>query len=308
MPRGADALIPRSVRLAMLTIVGLTALALPREASACATCGAADPTLTALGVEQPFEGRFRLSGTLSHSSYAIGRPDLDRVEVADQRAELGLSYAPLDWLTFSVLAPLVWREVAYANLAHDRTLGLGDTNIGARAVFFRDRPVAPEHLLSATVGLDLPTTIPLRGPDGLLLPVDAQPGRGAFAPSLGVGWSYFGGLFSSHLWFVGRRDFEGIGGLANGFSGLVRYTAQLQPLSELAFLLGADLRFNEHPAIAGTHLQEGGGVLLFLSPGIVVAPITDLLLRAQARIPLVGWLAGGHWEGPTFELAVIGDL
>src|SRR5688500_15408528 len=98
-------------------LLALVWLAAPSDARACSTCGSGDPTLTAVGVEQPFAGRVRVSLGVSQLSYAEGL-DANAVSVVDQRATLGLAVSPTDWLTLSAFVPLVHREVAHATLAH----------------------------------------------------------------------------------------------------------------------------------------------------------------------------------------------
>lgn len=281
-------------------------LVAPAAARACATCGCGDPTLTAVGVEQPFAGRVRVSLALSHLSYAEGR-GLARVEVHDQRATLGVSLSPNEWLTLSVFAPLVWREVAHASLAHETTLGSGDPELRARFVLFRDRAFAPEHLLSAQLGARLPTPTRLHDGRGNLLPLDAQTGTGSFDPMVGLTWSWFAAELSMHTSALLTVATEGTGGWRNGPSVRLAWQGQWQPLPELALVLGLDARIDADPALAGAP-QAGGGAVVFASPGVLIAPGGDWLLWLVARLPFVNALSGERSDGPIVELGMAVDV
>ena len=49
----------------------------PTRASACATCGCGDPTLTLMGAGQPFSGRLRLGAELRYRWDELGGPDTE---------------------------------------------------------------------------------------------------------------------------------------------------------------------------------------------------------------------------------------
>ncbi|UJR85317.1 transporter [Sandaracinus amylolyticus] len=287
-------------------LFALVALAAPSLARACATCGCGDPTLTAVGVEQPFAGRVRLSLALTHLSYSEGR-GLARVEVFDQRAILGVAASPNEWLTLSVFAPLVWREVAHASLQHESTIGVGDPELRARFVLFRDRAFAPEHLLSAQVGARLPTPTRLHDDNGALLPLDAQTGSGSFDPMVGLAWSWFARELSMHTTALLTVPTEGTGGWRNGASVRLAWQGQWQPMNELALVIGVDARIDADPLLRG-ETQAGGGAVVFASPGVMISPGGDVLLWLVARLPFVQALTGDRADGPIVELGMALDV
>lgn len=297
----------RTARSALPAVAALAALAaLPSPARACATCGCGDPTLTAVGVEQPFAGRVRLS--LAHASlgYREGQA-VERIDVLDRRLTLGVAVSPADWLTLTGFLPLVWREVEHGSLAHETTLGLGDPELRARLVVFRDRAFAPEHLISVQFGLRFATPTVLRDARGALLPLDAQTGSGSFDPMIGLSWSLFARELSMHTSALLVVPTEGTGGWRNGPSVRLAWQGQWQPAPGVALVLGADARIDAEPALAGD-AQMGGGASVFLSPGVYVSPSNDLLLWVIVRAPLLQVLGGARGEAPIVELGMAIDV
>lgn len=303
-----DSPIPRGGAVALLVGLAASLTGPTPRALACASCGCGDPSITQMGQGLPFEGRLRASLGLRHLSYAIGRPDVDRVEVAEQRADLAVAWSPTVDVTLSVAVPLARRDVKYANLSRDVTWDLGDVDLRGRVVLYRDPAFAPDHLLSLLAGAELPTTIPLHGADGELKPVDAHPGTGSFDPMVGLSYAYLrdrGGLFASATF---RYQTRGIGGLRNGPGGLVTVQGSWQPLRVLGLRLGLDARLDGQPDVNGQPLDEGRGFVLYASPGVAVAPTPDWVLTGTVRIPIVLALEGEHEEGLIAELGVVHDF
>lgn len=274
----------------------------PGRARACASCGCGDPTLTQVGVEQPYAGRVRISLMISQLAYRDGD-----AAVIDRRAVVGASGSPLDWLTLSAFLPLVWREVAYPTLAVDHALGTGDAELRARAVLFRDRPFAPEHLISIEVGLRLGTASPVRDAGGGLLPLDAQPGAGSFDPLLALRWSVFAGELSMHTSVLASFPTEGIDQWRNGPSVRASWQGQWQPDRAVALALGIDLRGDTSPAWRGEG-QPGAGLAGFVSAGVMVSPATDWLVWTTLRAPVIQLFEGARWDGPIVEAGVAIDV
>ncbi|HKO89712.1 MAG TPA: hypothetical protein VJU61_01085, partial [Polyangiaceae bacterium] len=63
-----------------------------RRVEACAACDSGDPTLTALGTEQPFAGRLRSALGLRYRTDAIGVPGVDEMNIRDLRADLSVAW------------------------------------------------------------------------------------------------------------------------------------------------------------------------------------------------------------------------
>lgn len=266
-------------RLALtLLLTALTSL-ISRPAYACVTCGAGDPTLQIVGMEQPVGGRFRVGAVVTHQSIS----DHDATTY-DQRMAIGASWALDDAVILSLSLPLVWREVRYATLAEDHAFGLGDADLRARVTLFRDRAFAPVHRLLLDLGTRIPTGTVLGDSQGLL-PLQAQPGTGAFEPNLGALWISNVDDFS--LW--GQLNvafpFTGTDGWRNGITGRVNLAAQWQPLPELALRMLVDSRLEGTSQREVEMLPEELNAATFVGGGVVVAPATDWVLHIIVRVP-----------------------
>jgi hypothetical protein len=288
--------------LGTLALVALTGLAAPRSASACATCGAGDPTLTQVGVELPYRGRVRVSLVGQRSSY-VERQGAARLAAVDHRLVAGLAVSPAAFLTVSLFAPLVHRNVEYATLARDETFGIGDLDLRARFVVFRDRVVTPSHLLSLQAGLTIPTFTPLSDDRGVLLPLDAQPGTGSFTPLAGLSYSFFAEPWSMHARATIEVPTEGLGGWRAGPSVRTTLIGQWQGLAPFALGLAADTRIDTRGGA-----EHGEGYVVFVSPSVSVSPVDDLLVWATVRVPVVSSFDTERAEDVVVEVGVAVDV
>lgn len=277
-----------------------------RPAAACATCACGDPTLTVMGAEQPFEGRLRLSAAFDVRSEVVGVAA--PITTAEQRLSLGLSYAALDWLQLAMTVPLARRRVVGQDLSADTVYNLGDLDLRARAILWRDQVFGPTHLLSVTAGLELPTMPVAERADGVRAPIAAQVGTASLDPLVGLSYAYFADPFSLYASSTVLIPTRGRLDLLAGPAWLSTVTAQLQPWPVLAFRLGLDARL-DGPAYEGqVRDPDTGGFITFFSPEVVVSPLMDLVLRAALRLPVFDRLSGEHDEGPMVTLGVAYDL
>ena len=267
-------------RLALLlTLLATTWVSAP--AYACVTCGAGDPTLQIVGMEQLVEGRFRVGAVVTHQFIS----DHDAATY-DQRVTFGASWAFGDAAVLLLSLPMVWREVRYATLAEDHTLGLGDADVRARVTLFRERAFAPAHRLLLDIGTRLPTGTVLGDLQGLL-PLQAQAGTGAFEPNLGVLWISNVDEFSLWAQLNVAFPFTGTDGWRNGTTGRVNLAAQWQPLPELAVRMLVDSRMEGTSQRVNERLPEELNAAVFVGGGVVVAPATDWVLHLLMRVPAV---------------------
>lgn len=264
-----------------------------------------------MGSEQPFAYRLRPSLALRHRTDAVGREGVNRVELSEQRIELALAFAPTDWLMLSASLPILRRQLDYTDLAREGFVGIGDSEVRARLFVFRDRDLAPRHLIALVGGLKLPTG-PLRtsqvgGPNPELLA-----GTGSFDPLVGATYSWFAepwSLFVSEMLFIPMRSSRG---LRVGTSWRGTHTAQLQLYEWLAVRLSAETRLEAKTTYgtgdASVNVADTGGFILFGAPGVVLSPVDDLVIQLAVHIPVVNALVGTHEEGAIFELGAALDL
>jgi hypothetical protein len=284
------------VRVLFVLAILLASFSGPTRANACGPCGAGDTAITFGALDRPVDGRLRVALAYRRSEFR----EAD-VRVGEQRIASSLFYSPAWWSTVFFSVPVLARSVTYENLATDRTFGLGDAELGARFVVFRDRPFAPQHVLALQAQLIVPSASPLRDGVGALLPVEAQPGRGAFEPSLWAFWTVHadvvGGVVSASV----SVPFEGIGGERGGLATRGLALLSIQPVDAASILGGVEARY-ELPATRGGAEQADG-------PGFSLSANASLALRTSmawtwiftARVPFVQQARGNFAEGVTLE-------
>lgn len=285
----------------LLGVVASIALQ-PDAAHACSTCTVGDPTLTVMGAEQPTRGRLRLSAMLRWRRERVE----DGPSLTERRLELGVAYAPVPRITFALGVPLVSRRARFANLAEERSLGLGDVELRVRATLFRDRELAPRHLLAGVVGVELPTAVRTSGP--YRDDAEQQPGSRSWDPLVGVTYGLFAAPWSMHLVaVVVTPASEGVGAVRAGVSGRGSLRAQWQPRSSFGLALGLDGRVDAREHVDGLRVDESGGAILYGTFGVVASPGSDVVLDLRLSVPIWQRLRGGHVEGVVLLAGVAFD-
>jgi hypothetical protein len=297
---------------ALVTVIASLGAALVlldvEDAKACASCACGDPTITVMGSEKPFAERLRVSATFAMRSEESGEPSLDQIRSSEQRLDLAIAYSPWPWLQVGAGVPLVRKDVTLVNLENDVTFGLGDVELRAKAFVLSLPADHPEHLVALHAALELPTSRFLETPDGRPLPIEAQSGSGSIDPAVGLSYAYFAYPWSSyasvtvHVPTVGHDDVRG------GTALLMSAAVQYQPDYAFGLQLGADARLDASETEAAGPDPNSGGLIGFLSPGIVVTPLTDLALHLTLRVPIVSALSGVHREGIMLSSGVAYDF
>ncbi|MDH3200304.1 MAG: transporter [Myxococcales bacterium] len=267
------------------------------EASACGTCSVGDPTLTIVGFEQPKAQRVRTSATARHRNDRIGEENVDRLQLSEQRLELAGAYSPTDRWTLSLMMPVVHRYVSAVNLAQADIWAPGDLEFRARAVVYRDRKFAPQHLVGLIGGLEFPTSSVERDAEGIPLPLEFQAGTGSWDPIVGASYTMFSDPWSVYLSSVGLFPTRGTANTKAGISFRQTALGQLQPWKFLAFQVGVELRIDQPGYIAGVRDPNTGGHITYGTLGIVALPHDKILLHITAAVPLIQRLDGAHEEG-----------
>ncbi|MCB9527012.1 MAG: transporter [Myxococcales bacterium] len=290
-------------RLALALLLALAAA--PRLARACAACACGDPTLTAMGTGKSYAGRLRLAAEWRRRAETLPTAFGD-ARVTEDRYTLAVAFSPLDALQLAVAAPFVDRTLTAPTLARDRAAHLGDVEVLGRYFLVGARGF-DTHQLGLTAALRLPTAPELDGADGPL-PLDAQPGTGAFMPALGVWYGLFAHPWSAHTSATVVVPSEGHGALRTGLTGLATAHVQRQWPIDLALRVGLDGRLGARDALAGATVRDSGGATLFATAGLGYSPLTDVLLDATLRWPVYDDRRGGERAEPSLSLAVVWDL
>ena len=293
-------------------LVALATLALvlvPRPSEACASCACGDPTLTALGAEQPFQGRVRVWSELRYRTDRTGASGVDAMGLAEWRNDVGIAWAPASWLFLSLNVPLLTRAVQFVDLSQDRGSGIGDSEVRAKFYVWKDREFAPDHLVSLVAGLKLPTgSVRVQSGTGLPLSSEAQPGSGTLDPIGGLAYSYFGGRISGFASGTFYLPIHARGVFQPGPSLRTTLAGQVQAHRLLAVRLGADTRLDSRAKVEGTVDPHSGGFIAFASPELLLSPVQDWTFYVQARVPVLNLLQGVHREGPFWGAGVTVDL
>jgi hypothetical protein len=294
---------------------GLTALAAvalsfssARPALACATCSCGDPTLTLMGNEQPFVGRFRGSSELRYRSDDIGTPGEDQAELHEVRLDLGLAFAPIRKLNLSLSMPILWREASFVDLSRQSVMSPGDLELRGRWVAYRDRFFAPRFMAGLTFGIKWPTAPVARQADGTLYDLRVQPGTGSKDAILGGFLSYFKHPWSAYGSVMLYEAGDGHFGLEPGRSLRATVSAQYQPLKDLSLRLGSDGRLDARTEENDVVDPDSGGVMVFGTADVLYSPKSDLILRLGTALPVVQGLYGDHREGPMLTLGAVYDF
>ncbi len=292
--------------LPMLLTWALLALALPREARACGPCGAGDPTLTAMGTEQPFPGRLRGSFDALHRRDGFG-DRMTRIDLRETVLGAGLSYAFSHRAALAFRLPAVYRDVTWPNLGRDARWGLGDAEVRARFVLYRDRTLGPRTLVRLMTGATLPTS---RLNDiGRAAPVaELRAGGGVLRPTLGLSLARFRGLWSVFAAASATPAFGRYADVAPGHAGRALTRVQVQPHHRFALRGGAELRLETPTKEYGATDPNTGGALASLTLDAVAGLTPDLLLSAGIVLPIWNGLRGDHHEGWALRASLVRDL
>lgn len=249
-----------------------------------------------MGSEQPYAHRLRGAFIVRSSGQDFGE-GARTTRLREQRYELSTTYAPTRWLSLAVTVPTVHRRVHFANLARDTTLALGDLELRARFFVWRDRELGPRHLLSAVVGLELPTARRWTPTGSTPRPLTLEIGSGSFDPMVGLTYSYFSGQASLHAVTTLLTPTSGFEGARQGLSWRSTIALQYQAWAALGLRFGADTRWDQAAREPdGTPDPNSGGFVGYVSGGLVLSPVEDLVVQATLSSPIVQALQGQQAE------------
>lgn len=280
----------------------------PARARACAVCNCGDPTLTAVGVEQPYRNRVRAGIEERYGSHNQGDGAAGESLQLVRSALFG-AWSPHKRVTIGLLVP--WMTTWMTTNGHGALInGLGDMELSARALLFRDRSFGAHHLLWATAGLKTPTAPRLRDDGGYPYPDDDQPGSGSWDPFVGASYAWYSGdLFSAYLSASYRYTTEGWHGYRRGMQFGWNAAVQAQPWTWGAFQLLADGNWAAADRLAsGGAMPNTGGTVVRVGAGFVVSPRTDLMVRAAVEVPVIQAFEGKQSDGVQLLASLVWDI
>jgi hypothetical protein len=278
-----------------LALVLLLTLA-PARARACASCGCGDPTLTALGTEQPARNRLRASLEARDRLDVVGVSGVDELRLREQRLDGQLAWAPHERLFLLAALPVLRRNLTYDDGFHRQTWGIGDLELRAKLFLFQDRAFAPRHLIAVMGGAKLPTAAVDRRLNGQPLPPELQAGTGSIDAIAGASYAHFAYPWSAYA--SSQLLVPGTGTAGDRAARSLRTTlaGQRHLGSMLAARLALDTRLDGKGREAGLPDPNSGGFIAFAAPELLVSPVTDLSLSVWIKIAVLNRLDGRHEE------------
>ena len=290
-------------------VVALLALVPARRARACASCSCGDETLTATGVERPYRNRVRLVAEERYGSLGVGDAQTGQ-HTEFLRSTLAASWSPHARLTLATQLPWITSFLRTPGRSLQQLNGLGDLELAARVLVYKERGFLPHHLVFVSGGLKMPTGPRLTDDRGYLVPDDDQPGSGSWDPFTGLTYAWFSGklvsLFGSASY---RYPTAGWHGYRRGMSLGVSAAVQVQPFRWGAIQLGADVLWQAADTLAnGNPMVNSGGTVGYLAPGLLFNPIADLLVRVVVDAPVVAAQRGLQSVGPQVMLSISYDV
>lgn len=279
------------------------------DARACSTCLSGDPTLTTLGLEKPYEDRFRGSLNGLYRTENFGVEGVNRSELTEYRSSLGLAWWPTNRIALGARVPWVWKQLDNVDLSTEKTSALGDIDLDARFYLWQDRESSPTHLFGVQGGVRVPSATEQTGANGQPLDFDVQPGTGIWIPNAGIWYGFY-----KYPWFLFASSVAHIG-VGEGFQGFefgnalnTTVTGQYAFTYNFAASLSLDTRYSGKDSFYGVTDEDSGGFIAFISPGIVFTVVEDLLLHATGQLPAIDRLNGDHDEGPIVRVGLTYDF
>lgn len=273
------------LRFACLVFLAVASLAVqPSTARAQGCCSPSTTPISALQSGPTYAHSFdvgiyyeyfHLEGNLQGTSDVPDPQDrLSQLHIAN----LSLGYAPLSRLSLRAILP-------FARRSREQTLttptvqrrdervgsGLGDVSLFAQGRILPLQGIKPLDV-SVGVGLKLPTGRHAKQTDGVLLPLDLQPGTGATDLLLTSYGQYYGwpgwNVFAGHVWRVTGTNDEGyrFGNELQMFGGVIRQVRSIWSLT-------LDVRYRHAAADSrafGARVPSTGNDRLFLGPGTAI--------------------------------------
>jgi len=280
-----------------------------RSARACAVCNCGDPTLTAVGVEQPYRNRVRAGIEERYGSHTQGDgSDGESLELV--RSALYGAWAPHARVTIGLVVPWMTTWLTPSVGRSSLINGLGDMELSGRVLVARDKSFAAHHLFWATAGLKMPTAPRLKDDQGFPYADDDQPGSGSWDPFFGVTYAWYSGaLWSAYGSVSYRYTTEGWHGYHRGMQLGWNAAVQAQPWNWGGFQLFLDGNWQAQDRLpTGAGMPNTGGTVVRIGPAFVFSPRMDLMVRVAATVPALQAYIGQQHDGPQVMLSLAWDI
>lgn len=305
------------VKVTFGTLAVLLAMA-AFPAAACSVCGCGDPLL-ASSDPAAINGGLRLQLDTEYLRVDAGSDgQSDHTDHLTQWSyRLNAVYRPLPELSLSATVPFLSKAIRTAgggtSVADSSLSGLGDVEVAARyalwtSVYFGARRVQE---LAVSAGSALPTgQHDARDGDGALIDPHGQLGTGGWGPFAGVHYRFEQGdwmaLASLSYRLRTEATYSDHGKYRFGDAALWSVHEQYRPTQWMALDLGLDGRYAwadravDPDGSVTTQVENTGGTVLSLAPGVYVKTLGELWLFARSQVPVYKHLFGRQDVMPSF--------
>ncbi|MGC4121326.1 MAG: hypothetical protein QM765_43460 [Myxococcales bacterium] len=289
-------------RLVLALLLCAVVVLASARADACSICSSGDPLLSARDAAGDAGGLRLDLGSGIASAWAQSEEDAGETESVTQvTIAATAAFSPMERLGFVVHLPVVLKFLGERDAA-----GLGDLDVAARVLALRhvDFQSRSRHTVSASVGLSLPTGANDKDAGGVRLDEHAQPGTGAFGGWLGAQYRYERDPFSAYVGVAGRGWTTNAFGYRHGPALQWTALAQVRPIERLALEAGVDGRYAARDVSQDELQANTGGLVLALSPGMLLRLVGELWVTARVQVPVFAHLFGVQGVGPTVQFGL----
>lgn len=277
-------------------------LMLPQTAWSCSVCQCGDYTVTLLGTEKSYAGRWRVATEwLTRDETQSDR------HTEEWRLNFSSSYAVSDRLSLAMRLPLVDKQFSDPNLTGQSARGFGDLDLTARYVL-SDQTIPARWVYGWQGGLRIPTGETVRTADGQLVDIDAQPGTGALIPAIGGFIGHFQFPWMSYLTAQVSPQSKGDQGFEPAAHAVLTWTQQYAPSQRWAAQLALESRWAGRNRYDGVTDPNSGGLVSYLTPGLAWRMGAELLVGVAAQLPLIEALNGNQDETGEIRMQLTYDL
>jgi hypothetical protein len=311
-----------SLRRAALIAATVMILAGANPARACSVCGCGDPLL-ASSDPAAINGGLRLqldTEYLRIDAGTDGQPG-HTDQLTQWSYRLNAVYRPIEALSLSATVPLVNKSIRTvgggATVSDSALTGLGDIEVAARYALWTKVNFGARRVQEFAVsgGSALPTgNHDAKDSDGALIDPHGQLGTGGWGPFAGVHYRFEQGDWMSFasLSYRLRTEAKYFDASKYKFGDAVLWSVheQYRPTPRVALDLGLDGRYAwadravDSDGTATSRVENTGGTLLSVAPGVYFKALGELWLFARGQVPVYKHLFGEQDVKPSFTMGV----
>jgi hypothetical protein len=310
------------LRRATLTAATTLILATASPAWACSVCGCGDPLL-ASSDPAAINGGLRLqldTEYLRIDAGTDGQPGFTD-QLTQWSYRLNVVYRPLEELSLTATVPLVDKSIRTVgdgtNVSASALTGFGDIEVAARYALWTKVNFGARRVQEFAVsgGSALPTgNHNAKDTDGNLIDPHGQLGTGGWGPFAGIHYRFEQGDWMSFasLSYRIRTEATYFDGSKYKFGDAALWSIheQYRPTQRVALDLGLDGRYAsadravDADGTVMSQVENTGGTVLSLAPGIYVKALGELWLFARSQVPVYKHLFGEQDVKPSFTMGV----